>query len=259
MKLNTEDAFLVGPFIGNIQWEFFQFAPYIIYLKKEHPNKKIIMFTRPSRFDLYGQYTDILVPLKLPNDEKETQLCFTIKGFTQFKYNLLIDLYMKKYKNRFNIIKHIYPDISMFYYRLKWQYPRALMDYDFKPRKKNKKIIDKFLCSCDMLFDISGFYFDKDNKNIKDVKDLAFKYSDYINDTDSSMLGCLIESIKLCKCVISDLTTNVARLALLLKTPLILINELATDDEIHLLNPHNTPVIRASTVEEGVRIYENNF
>lgn len=257
MKKVKHGAFLVGPFIGEISWEFYQFAPYIIHLKKEHPTKKIIVLTRPSRFDLYGSYADILIPMKIPNDGKDNQKCFTIKGFTQHEYNLLARSYKKQYRDRFNIIDHICPDISIFYYKLRWQFSRTLMDYDFKPRYENKKIIEQFLCSYDMLFDTSGLYFDKDNTNIKDIKELTFQYNDFINDSDSSMLGCLIESIKMCKCVISNLTSNVARLALLLKTPLIAINECATDDEIHLINPYNTPVIRSSTVEEGIKIYES--
>ena len=61
-------AFLFGPFVGELCWEFFRFAPYAIHLKKNNPNSRLIVLTRPSRFDLYGQYADILVPLRLKND-----------------------------------------------------------------------------------------------------------------------------------------------------------------------------------------------
>ena len=256
MKTKSDDAFLIGPYVGDLQWEYFQFAPYIIYLKKEHSDKKIIVFTRSSRFDLYGQYVDILVPLKLIDDVKQNHYCHKNKSLTYTNYDMLIQMYMKQYKDKFNIIKHIYPDISMFYYKLKWQFSRSLMNYDFKPRRKNKKIIDKYLCSYDMLRDMDNTDIEIDH--IKDIKDLKIQYIDDI-DVNSSILGCLIESIKVCKCVISNMSSDVAKLALLLKTPVITINEEFTNDEICLLNPYNIPVIRASNTEEGVSIYENNF
>jgi len=56
-----DKAYLFGPFFGELSWEYFRFAPYAIYLKKISPDIKMIVFTRPSRFDLYGQYADILV------------------------------------------------------------------------------------------------------------------------------------------------------------------------------------------------------
>jgi hypothetical protein len=100
--------------------------------------------------------------------------------------------------------------------------------------------------------------FDIEIDHIKDLKVLKFKYIDDIDD-NSSILGCLIESIKMCKCVIANMSSDAARLSLLLKTPVITINEEFTDDEIHLVNPYNTPVIRSSNIEEGIKIYEDNF
>ena len=86
MKSKMLDAYLVGPFVGELIWEFFRFAPYIIHLKKNRPKTKIIVFTRDSRFDLYGQYADILVPLNIPNDLPEKHSYFTIQGLDSDKY-----------------------------------------------------------------------------------------------------------------------------------------------------------------------------
>ena len=257
MKIRN-GAFLVGPFIGELSWEYFQFAPYIIYLKKEHPDKKVIVFTRPSRFDLYGVYADILVPLKLPNWTKNHQRAFTIDSFDKEEYEFLAETYRKQYRSRFKIIEHIYPDISMFYYKLTWQFSRPLMDYDFKPRKHNGLIVDKYLCSYDILLD-SKESCSYSNKHIKNIKDLAVEYEKMKDDTHSSTFGCIIESIKVCRYVISNISSNIGRMALLLKTPVITIDETLSDDQIHLFNPYNTPVIRASNIEEGIECYENNF
>ncbi len=246
-----EKVFLVGPFIGELSWEFYQFAPYIIHLKKENPKAKFIIFTRPSRFDLYGIYADIFVPLKFSDDIKEKQHCFGVRGFSLDKYNILASSYKRQYREKFKIIEHICPDTSIFYYKLKWQYPRASMDYDFEPRKNNLEIAEKFVNSSDILIDING-----DLEKAKDVNDLILQFTDLI-DKKSSIVGCLIESIKLCKYVIGNLNSNSSRLALLLKKPLITINESLTDDEINLLNPYKTLVIRAPNIEEGVNFYES--
>ncbi len=90
LNQNKLNAYLAGPFVGELIWEFFRFAPYIIHLKKAIPKTKIIVFTRSSRFDLYGQYVDILVPLNIPDNLPKKQTCFTIEGSTSigsFRYN----------------------------------------------------------------------------------------------------------------------------------------------------------------------------
>ena len=33
-------AILVGPFVGELEWEMYRFAPYLIHLKKENPKYK---------------------------------------------------------------------------------------------------------------------------------------------------------------------------------------------------------------------------
>ena len=60
-------AVLFGPFLGELSWEFYRFAPYAIYLKKRNPDIKLIVLTRKERFDLYGKHADILIPLRIKN------------------------------------------------------------------------------------------------------------------------------------------------------------------------------------------------
>ena len=71
-----EKAYLFGPFVGSIDWEFYRFAPLAIYLKTIDPDTKIIVLTRSSRFDLYGLHANFLVNLKIPNDIIIDQNCF---------------------------------------------------------------------------------------------------------------------------------------------------------------------------------------
>ena len=63
-----KSAYLIGPFIGELLWEFYRFAPYVIYLKKKNPKAEFVIFTREERFDLYGRYGSVLVPLRIQND-----------------------------------------------------------------------------------------------------------------------------------------------------------------------------------------------
>jgi len=244
-------GFLVGPFIGELSWEYFQFAPYIIYLKKSNPKAKIIVCTRLDRFDLYGQYADILIPMKIKNDIKQNHYCFKIKKIDIKYYNNLVKLYFKKYNKNISIIQHIYPDISSFYYKFKWQFSRLMMDYDFKPRSSNKKIINKYIKKSDIIINSCKSYNDK---NIKTINELTLNYNKFINNNENSLIGCYIESIKLCKGVIGYLNDNVSRLALLLKKPLFILDDKIDNDKANLLNPYKIPIIKISSIEEGIKL-----
>ena len=254
-------AFLVGPFIGELSWEFYRFAPYIIHLKKENPTIKVIVFTRPSRFDLYGLYADILVPLKLSNDKSSAQDCFKIKGISDKKYSLLSKVFTIKYQKQYEVVDHIHPDISKFYYKMKWQYSRNLMDYDFKPRSANAKYIKKYDSNNLIFYDFNEIHpqclrkYDCVGFGNAFFEELS---SDHKNPNLSS-LGCLIELIRKCKFVVSSFDSYIAHLSLLLKTPVIAPNKNITEDKINLLNPLNTPVILYDELERGIECYENNI
>jgi len=261
MLRKKNKAFLVGPFIGELSWEFYRFAPYIINLKKKNPTKKIIVFTRPSRFDLYGVYADILVPLKLISDDSGNHNCFTIKDFNGTGYSLLSKAFITKYQKRFKVIDHIHPDISRFYYKVKWQFPRDLMDYDFKPRIVNTKYVEKYNSGNLIFYNVYNRThpqclrkYDVEFANTF-YEELSFNY----DNQNITSVGCLIELIKKCKFVISSFDSFVSHLALLLKIPVIAPRENISEDKIHLLNPLNTPVILYDELERGIECYENNF
>lgn len=255
-------AYLIGPFLGELSWEYTYFAPYIITLMKREPERVFIIFTRRSHFDLYGSYADIFVPLKIINDKEEYREKFTIPGFEMKSFNILLRSYIDKYKKRYKIIDKIYPDITRFSYKVKWQFPRSEMDYDFQPRKENKVIAERFVKDCYVFVDHSSKYVNPiklDNYETKHSSDFASQIRKSSDDITSSSLGCFIEALKICKVVVGNLSSDVSRLALLLKKPLIVLNEQLSDDEIHLINPLNTPVIRCNNIKEGLKTYEDYF
>jgi hypothetical protein len=251
-------AYLIGPFVGELSWEFFRFAPFAIHIKKEQPDIPIIVFTRNSRFDLYGNYADILVPLRIPNDVNLTRECFRLESLIVKDYNRIAKRYASQYKRRFQVIKHYYPDISDWRYKLKWQFSRRLMDYDFKPREKNKQIARRLVRHNDIIVDnISVEHFNHP-EGINSM-DLFARITNQTNDYDSTYLGSLIESLKICRCVIGSLDSHLSHLAILLKKPLICINNKITMDNIGILNPLKAPIIFADDIEGGIEKYENTI
>lgn len=263
----SKQAFLVGPFIGELSWELYRFAPYIIHLKKEFPTHNVIVFTRPSRFDLYGKYADILVPLKLINDNPNSHHCFTINNFYNEDYKLLVESFKKKYDRRFKISDHIYPDISNFYYKLKWQFSRTLMDYDFKPRAANDDLVNDYLKGCDDLvflndhtdYDTADHLMCNNFDIIKANELLEFVELNQNGNFNQSFIGCAIEAIRKCKFVVANVNSIIGHIAMLLKIPLISINEEVNLDTIKMANPFDSPVVVCENIESGIEYYENNL
>jgi len=249
--MKKKPAYLFGPFVGDLSWEFFRFAPFAIYIKKQHPKIPLIVFTRENNFDLYGDYANILVPLRIPNDSILTRNCFKVEKLTIKDYNRIANKVCQKYKKRFDIIEHYYPDIGLWRYKIRWQFPRRLMDYDFKPRRGNKIITDQLIKNTDILIDNISLDYYKDSKVINSA-DLISKTSTLINNYDSSIIGVLIESIKTCRFVVGNLNSYLSHLALLLKKPLICINNEKSMDEIKLINPLNTLILFEDNITMGI-------
>lgn len=252
------NAYLFGPFIGELSWEFYHFAPLAIYLKKLQPNISTVVLTREDRFDLYGKYADILVPMRLKLVNKyHTEDCFKITNYPEEDYKSIKDYFFNRYRERFDIFEHFYPDIG-WRYNFKWQYSNSMMNYDFKPRDENKVIVDSVIKELDNII-----YFDGLEKqylsgyNIIDSRSFKFQIEKLLNGK-SSYLGCVIELLKRCKFVVGKISNDVSKLSLLLKIPLINLEE-TTQDKINLLNPHKTLVISTSEIQEGINFYENNI
>ena len=88
---------------------------------------------------------------------------------------------------------------------------------------------------------------------------LFSKITNQTTGYDSTYLGSLIESLRLCRCVVGNLESHLSHLALLLKKPFICIDNKMTLDAIGLLNPFKVPIIFADNIEEGLEKYETNI
>jgi len=141
-----EKAILAGPMLGEFGWSLLRFAPYVLWNKiKKHNNKiKLIVLTRPERFDLYGVHADILEPIKI-NEKNKLQDCFRLTGISNEEYHNIAENFYKKYYDKFHIIDHIYPTIEKKKYTEKNQYQSKHLLYDFKPRIENKLLIDNYI------------------------------------------------------------------------------------------------------------------
>ena len=261
-KLNPKkgEAYLFGPFAGELTWEFFRFAPYAIHLKKENPYAKIIVLTRQERFDLYGKYVDILVPLRIKDDKKYTQSAFGLLGYDINYYETISKFFIEKYNKEYNVIEHFYPNIRSWQRKIKWQFPRIEMDYDFEVRKRNDEIVDSIVGNyVNMVFVDKGYKYRTNNYLTIQYEDFITSVIEQVDNIKSTFLGCLISLLKRVEFTVGNLESYSSHLSILLKTPLISIDEKLMDDGIHLLNPLNTPIVKCSDVEEGVNCYENNF
>jgi len=252
-------ASLYGPFVGDLFYEMFVFAPHVIFKKLLDPEKFVIVYTRPSRFDLYGTYANIFVPFKV--EERYMADHYKLKILSHERYQKHITIFHSSYLKKYEIEEHLYPDISSWRYNIKWQFPRDEVSYLFSPRKQNLIEVEKYLNG------LENFIVVDLEKNLKDEPQ-TYNYI-YIKDFtkhfliekhfDISMIGLLIELMRKSEFVVGNLSSTYSRLALLLNKPLISINEKLSVDAISLINPMNTPVINCFDISKGVEIYENNF
>lgn len=129
-------------------WAFFRFSPYLTYLrmkKYKGSNIKYIVLTEEDKFDLYGRSTNILIPLKIPNRSKYWTNCYKLMGLKKQQYLEIQKIFYDKYSERFNIIDHIYPDISKPVFCQKNQIPKSQMIYEWFPRERNFDLTKKYL------------------------------------------------------------------------------------------------------------------
>jgi hypothetical protein len=157
-----EKAILIGPVVSEFFWELFRIAPMLPYFrKKKHKKDKIkyIILTREERFDLYGRLSDILVPLQIPNDYKTMwPNCHRLMGLSGAEYHKIAKIFKKKYSQKYEIIDHIYPDITKAYYCNKNQYSRTKMIYEWFPRQRNIELVNEYLPTDKPLVIISPRY-----------------------------------------------------------------------------------------------------
>jgi hypothetical protein len=249
-------AMLFGPYVGSLNFELYRFAPYAIFLKKQNPATKLIVFTRPERLDLYGRFVDIFVTLRLDGDSESQQKGFSSFLFSDDAYKLLVNAISRKYISQYNKFDHYYPETTQIMRNVRWQFPKDKMDYDFSPRLQNKKVINSVVDESDFI--LSDFNIDPIDGIVSclEVEERFLKTG--IDSSKASKLGCLIELIKKCKLFIGDISSTSTRLALLLKKPVVTTEDV-TGDAISLLNPFRCPVVKCDDIEMGVNFYNENY
>jgi hypothetical protein len=113
---DTQKAVLLGPFVGELYWEAGRFAPMLPHMvmnQYKGTDVKFIVLTRQERFDLYGKFADILVPLRIEGDYSiKKPECFRLMGLKPDQYQDIAKKFKEQYASRFKIIRHVYPDIT---------------------------------------------------------------------------------------------------------------------------------------------------
>ena len=226
-----EKAVLLGGCVGELYWEFVRFAPLLPYMRFKKYKKKnytYIVFTREDRFDIYGNYADILVSLKIPGDgDKYLPNCYRLEKFPHVEYEQLNKKLKNIYKKRFDIVEHIYPNIKGRAFLRKNQFSPKEMLFTYSPRKRNIELVDKYVPNdkplivlaprfrkgfkrnwknwpefYDMLADhklMSSFNFiicGKKGEYIPDEKDRFYDINKITLDEQSSLVGLLIAIIR---------------------------------------------------------------
>jgi len=148
--MKKEDAVLMGPFVGELYWECGRFAPMLPFMrskKYKKRNVKYIIYTREERFDLYGKFASILVPLRIDGDYvgKKQPNCFRLNGLNPEEYEEISKKFRKKYEVKYNIMEHIYPNVKKGFFDRKHQYDRQRMVFKFAPRENNYNLVDAYL------------------------------------------------------------------------------------------------------------------
>jgi len=190
-------AILFGPFVGELYWEAGRFATMLPFWKNYYKNKKNVKFivlTREDRFDLYGKYADVLVPLRIPGDyEGKMPECFRLQGLKLGPYEKIAADFKNKYQKKYTILKHIYPNIKKPHFQEKNQFSRKQMIFNFAPRKKNYELVDKYLPNGGKPIVVLGSRyrngFKRNWKHWKKFYDLLSKRTNLLNDFNFVICG----------------------------------------------------------------------
>jgi len=140
-------AILAGPCLGEMYWEIGRFATHAIWKKKQNPDRKLIVLTRPDRFDMYGEHADILVPLRIEGDGvKYKGDCYRLQKFPPENYTALVNAFNKQFENRYKIKDHLYPNLKGKNFANKYQFSTDQMVFDdFRPRVDNGLIVSEII------------------------------------------------------------------------------------------------------------------
>ena len=268
-----EKAILVGPCLGEFYWEAARFASHIIWKRKvQYPDKdiKFIVLTRNDRYDLYGLHVDKIFEFTLTDEDSYIQNGYRLDGFPPQQYDLVTG-HFKSICREYDIIEHIYPDISKSQFCNKDQFSKKQMSYDFYPRFENGKRVAEYLGERNQLVVLAPRFRKKmernwpywqqlydlirksdiwteytfiicGNKNsyVPDYKDRFLDINKIPIDNKVSLSGFLIEILKNSILTVGS-QSAIPNLSLLLGTEVL---EWGHQEQFHTVdyNPFNTPI-----------------
>jgi len=250
-KLKPYNEILFGPFLGEMGWEIKRWSGAIRYYKKQNPNKKIMVASRESSYDLYNGVIDEFIKLPI------------IKGdYNNFRPNMMkLDFFPKEmYETITNGLKELYPNAYIMEppnTNNRNVFPLTHQDLNFTPRQMNKTIIIESI-NREKKIPIVIASRNREDMKVKRTRNwpgqhwfdlfkkiedsnkftvfIAGKYPSYIRPPKDyksffcledmmvsdklSLIGVTIEAIKNSKLVIGQ-QSSVPVLSLLLKTPVL--------------------------------------
>ncbi len=248
--------YLFGPFVGETIYELNYFVGHAIYLRKLNPQNKIIVLTRKENFDLYGRYATTLLPL--PLDKELVPRRFGCENMRANLFDEIVKKFQVKYHKQIKVHDHFFPKINTYLKDLRWYYPRAEVDFDFKPRPKNTNIA-KSIAGSRTNFIVSDFHTGWGNKILSYLllpTNYLFEELDLSEAINASPVGVLIELIRLCKYVHADIDSLSGRLAILMSKPLITKREFIDAQDLNPINPYGSIVIGCEKLSEGIQYLE---
>jgi len=261
----------VGPFVGELYWEYFRFAPYVF--KKNPKNYPLVVLTRPDRYDIYGERAIEFSPLTIKGDSiKRFGECFRMMGLTGDDYLRISTAFRKEMEKKYRIIDHIIPPIAKPDYLNKDYFPIKDRLFEYIPRDKNVDIIDNFLKDVtkpiviiapryrknfkrnwpywqqfyDKIYDTKWnekFEFIICGKEHEYVPDDKFRFKDlsFIKEQDGmSLFGLLLEIMKRSELTVGS-QSAIPNISLMNKVPVI---QWGNQRKLHTVtyNIHKTPV-----------------
>lgn len=251
------ENYLFGPFIGETIFELNYFVGHAIYLRKRNPRNKIIVLTRRENFDLYGKYATTLLPLPLDADLKPTG--FGCKNIRAKVFDEIVRRYRNRFVSRIRIHEHYYPKLSTHLRDIRWYYPRNEIDFDFKPRSENVAVASQIAVDCKNII-LTTFHDTIQTYNQYNIFPVYhfFNSVDFLKDSDDmSILGTIIEFMRLSTYVLSDVDNIIGRLAMLMQKPLITLRDSLDVRILNPINPYKSVVIGCQNFTEGINYLED--
>ena len=237
----NHDKILFGPFTGELGWEIMRWSGIVKKTKIDYPHKKIVVCSRPDRYDLYHGFIDEFVPLNVSNEIPDGYFARNIPNYN----DIILEL------------RNLYSDYIILesspYGFCRTVFEFKDMIFEFTPRDENKKIILKLLGSntkpvlvlaprhrTDInvrnwgeekwgilykeLYNMNKykiFIAGKSPSIIRPSEGYGFICLEDFVESNASLIGLSIEAIKVSKMTVGS-QSSIPLLSLLLRTPAIM-------------------------------------